>query len=553
MIWAVACPVLYTLVLWCCIPFVYGIVDDRSMMEIVSGQYLGHPDAHMIFTGYWYSLAVAGLYCLTPKVDWYAICYLLLQCGCMGLMIYRLLGKCRNTAGKAKASALIFLWAVVLGIQTFTQITFTTTAAVLAVTVIFWYMTAEMFGKKELAILFVLCFLTVELRFSVFCMIVPVCGVLWLFRVWEDRGKDRGHLLVPLLAAGALILYVMGLFVGYGGKDWRDYNEYNNIRSLIYDYDDYMFPRYEDETELYQRLGIESKSRAKNLYYYNYTADDRIEPVFFGQYLSERRLQMRERVNPFQRLKESIKNYVKGTLEGKYQYRHLLALLGYGILALYYGLRREWKRCLRTCCVPGVQLVLWLYLIYRGRMPERVLISMNLMLIVPLLILWLEAFSDRKFLGRLQKAGMGILFAALGISAVWHIATIRQENMETARWNRNVEGLKEYCMEHPENFYFNDVTSLAMTTYNVYLWQKQPYVMNYMSLGDWMSFSPLWKEKLAQEGIDNVKEALYGQENVYLVCSFDKGLQYLEELYEGVTFVEVDKVHQFGVYKMETL
>lgn len=106
-------------------------------------------------------------------------------------------------------------------------------------------------------------------------------------------------------------------------------------------------------------------------------------------------------------------------------------------------------------------------------------------------------------------------------------------------------------MAHPENFYFNDVTSLALTTYNVYLWQEEPYVMNYMSLGDWMSFSPLWEEKLAQEGIADVKGALYGQENVYLVCSFDKGLQYLEELYEGVTVTEVDKVHQFGVYGVE--
>lgn len=45
------------------------------------------------------------------------------------------------------------------------------------------------------------------------------------------------------------------------------------------------------------------------------------------------------------------------------------------------------EACAGDHLYSGMQIVLWLYLIYRGRMPERVLISMNLMLIVPLLLL----------------------------------------------------------------------------------------------------------------------------------------------------------------------
>ena len=50
------------MILLAAVPFVYGIVDDRTMMEVISGQYLGIPDAHGFFTGYWYPLLVAGLY-----------------------------------------------------------------------------------------------------------------------------------------------------------------------------------------------------------------------------------------------------------------------------------------------------------------------------------------------------------------------------------------------------------------------------------------------------------------------------------------------------------
>lgn len=66
-IWpAMICPVLFIILMRILIPFIYGMVDDRSMMEIVSGQYTGMPDPHMIFTGYWYGLLVAGFYWAAP-------------------------------------------------------------------------------------------------------------------------------------------------------------------------------------------------------------------------------------------------------------------------------------------------------------------------------------------------------------------------------------------------------------------------------------------------------------------------------------------------------
>ena len=262
---------------------------------------------------------------------------------------------------------------------------------------------------------------------------------------------------------------------------------------------------------------------------------------------------MRVRTDRSARLKESVKAYLVNVFQGKYRSRHLLALLGYGALMLWYAFLRKWKRFLKVCCVPGVQLVLWIYLIYRGRVPERVVITMNLMLIVPLLLLWREALSQRRRTAAYGKAAACFLAALLCAAAVRETAAVRSANLETWKGNQNVEGLKEYCMEHPENFYFNDVTSMAMSTWNVRLWRSEPYVMNYMSLGDWIGFSPLWEEKLKQQGIASVREALYEQENVYLICSFDRGLEYLTSLYEGVSCEEIDSIRGFHIYRLQSL
>mgnify|MGYP000151920922 FL=1 len=50
-----------------------------------------------------------------------------------------------------------------------------------------------------------------------------------------------------------------------------------------------------------------------------------------------------------------------------------------------------------------------------------------------------------------------------------------------------------------------------------------------------------------------MKEALYGADNVYLISSFDRGTEYLTELYENVSCEEVDKIAGFTVYKLQML
>lgn len=54
----------------------------------------------------------------------------------------------------------------------------------------------------DLIVLGALGLFAVELRFSVYVMVLPVCGVLWLFRVWKEKGRDKKNLLIPVIAAG---------------------------------------------------------------------------------------------------------------------------------------------------------------------------------------------------------------------------------------------------------------------------------------------------------------------------------------------------------------
>lgn len=543
----------YILVLWNLIPFVYGIIDDRSMMEIVSGQYLGMPDPHTIFMGYWYSLFLTGLYTVLPNVDWYAFCYIVMQAMCMILILFRLVRERERKWEKVLCAVLALSSFAALGVQATVQLSFTTTAAVLGVTVVFLYAAAEKLEWKDAALLFFLLFLTSQVRFDIFCMTVPVCAVLWFFRVAVQGQRERIQFLMPAAALAVLALAMMGNFAGYGSAEWRAYKSYDNSRTAIYDFPDYTFPEYEGAEELYSSVGIETKSRARTLINYNYTADDQITPEFFRDYIEAYQKMYPSEQTVVQRLVQSVKDYLKGVRDNRFYMQHLLGLAMYAGLVILALWKKEWGLLGKTLCTGGIQGIMWIYLLYKGRIPDRVIYSMNLMLLVTAFLLWREISPRISLPCAARKAGVVACMFVLCYLAGAQTATFRGKNQELSRWNQNIESLKEYCMEHPDNFYFNDVTSLAFTTYNVRLWRDQPYVMNYMSLGDWMSFSPIWKKKLEQEGIESVKEALYGRNNVYLICSFDKGLEYLISLYPNVECTEVDDIPGFKIYSLESL
>ena len=91
--------------------------------------------------------------------------------------------------------------------------------------------------------------------------------------------------MIPVAVIIVFTAELAGSQVGYGSPEWKAYLEYNDHRSAVYDYADYTFHPYEETEAFYNRIGIEKKSRARTLMNYNYTADDRITPEFFGDYI----------------------------------------------------------------------------------------------------------------------------------------------------------------------------------------------------------------------------------------------------------------------------
>lgn len=92
----------------------------------------------------------------------------------------------------------------------------------------------------------------------------------------------------------------------------------------------------------------------------------------------------------------------------------------------------------KVMAVFAVQILLWLYLVWRGRTPERVLISMNLMLVEPLVLFWTGALKHVQMPAKVVKTGDGTVSGDSVYLCGVQIKTVRAENVEQARWNRSV-------------------------------------------------------------------------------------------------------------------
>ena len=95
-----------------------------------------------------------------------------------------------------------------------------------------------------------------------------------------------------------------------------------------------------------------------------------------------------------------------------------------------------------------------------------------------------------------------------------------------------------------DNFYFVDVYSISDYEggYHYKFFNENPY-LNFVMLGDWMGYSPLFWEKLHDRGITSIQDAIFQKDNIYVIASSDKDMSFMEKLRPDVTCNIVDQIN----------
>lgn len=537
----------YLLLLLARMQLMYVIHDDVYIRDIAAGVVSGTPDGHLIYMKYVLGSFLAALYRMIPNIDWYGAFLTGITVCSFLLVLYRCL-----EYGKRKLFILLgwMIGVACAGLYYLVLFQYTVTAGITggtAVFLLFIYKKREKWRNVlELGVVGFLLVLTYLIRQETFLMVFPVFFVMLGWKMWEEKGKEYVVLL------GIVLLTVAASFAvekaAYSGEDWQEYLAYNKARTEVFDY--YGVPPYAGNEAFYASIGMEEYEAVNLERYNNYLVDDlqgkKIEKI--AAYAKEK---YEEQNSLIAKAKACIKTVLFGLQEAENRPLNWLTL---GMILLAFGvcIKNRSKQFWLCGLIVLLEAAFWLYLGWRGRFYWRVGACLFLVCFMAMGAVVLKELAECECgvrrawnsFGRKWRAVLLTVIFVCGIGlSVKQYQKVESTSAAQYAKDQNLEQLRSYCAEHPENLYFS-IVGILYPYSESFEWQRDFEVSNLMSLGDWIAYAPVTQEQLELFGVDDVRKALVQQENVYVILNNTSSTieNSCREFAEEIEWVEADTV-----------
>lgn len=511
-------------------------MDDAGMRNIISGLYTGTPDGHTYFMYYGLSKILADLYMINSNIPWYQCFFLVANYGCMVLLFWRISEKFADYAIKAASIAvLIFL---TLWINNLVFLEWTASAGIMAVTAIFWYGTIpEGCGKRrrifEYFIPLFLLFLAYNLRHSVVEMFMPISGLVFFVKLFINGKRNRRFIFRELIYLVICCVCVIGSYYindrQYQGEKWDNAKKLSTARSVLFDY--YGYPNYEEYEDIYIENGISRVEYECLKEDYNFTL------VCTGVNNTEGLSKIADKSEELHNLEKSISQRVIISIQQRWKN---FFDKNYGIYNIIYCLEilavlwiavkeRNWKYIFWLVVFEITFEMLWLYLYYKGRLPERVGYCLCIgQVVVTLFILWNTKKLHEIF--AFVKVKIVVLFI-VGICIGTSFSTVKMANQNALITGQILSEAKKYCEEHSGNLYLRDFNSFRYS--DIMKGKGEQIAANMRPFNGWTINYPLKTTIAPLDGSQELCSWISNESNVYLlvnqtraegVCERQKGL-----------------------------
>ena len=585
--------------------YYFDLNDDVLIRDILSGVYTGEPEALTAQLLWPLSALLAGLYRVLPGVPVFGAFLWLCQAGSIFLILKRSLdavsgsaapGKIRaagtfSVSGSLKKLCLSLLETLLIAACLLYHLVFvqyTVTAGLLATAAIFTFLTVRERESERAVTFWLRCLPAALLFWLAFCLrsemgllLLPLAGVGGIWK-WAARAM-RGPVFTGRNAASFLGLFgliLAGVLACFGADrlacsdpEWQEFEALFDARTQVYDFYDASLRSFEENREFYEGLGL-TEAQCELLVNYNYGADDAIN----AQVMEQIAAYGRETRGAFAHsLAEGVWLYVQRLKNNRSivpdDQLPWLALEG-GFAALLLaaafvrwraarkqkrqerdgGNEREWKDrkafpkesgiLWKLLLLGAVRSGLWMYLILRERVPERISHPLYFCELVMLAWLFLDTVCGMRQISGQQSSGwqtsgpeglpvrvirIAALVLSLAAVVIWLPQEAERTDAEYARREQgNAVNLAALSRYRQENLYLADVMSTVDFSEKLFTEKIRPG--NYDLLGGWMCKSPHSEKKLAAFGYESMGQAVLSGENVRFVGEADTDWSWLTEL-----------------------
>ncbi|MBR3518243.1 MAG: hypothetical protein IKO10_18225 [Lachnospiraceae bacterium] len=504
-------------VITCIAPPVYILNDDLQIASVLSGAYSGTPDLHTVYMRAPLSFFLSLCYRIVPSIPWLGI----FLCGTVVLCAYLILCSVTQETDDEKQllrSALPAYGAVLLFLLLlYWQPHYTVVAACSGATGIFLLIrsrSGETLRERIMQLLptFLLLLLCDQIRSQVFFMLLPFVGMALLFCFLQQEKKvDWLKKSLPLWAGFAVVW--LGLFglhqAAYAGAEWQAYLKLNKARTELYDYT--LVWESDEAKEYYRQCGVTDEA------YPLYRHYDLLPDITVTAERLQKMAEFQEpsrTVSNVQKLKNVLYDLRVHTLgvgeNSDLPYAYLLILL-YIIAVVVIAKEKKWWYLLPVAGSGCMHFLIYGWLLWRGRAPERVTLSLYMVesfLLMAMVFAMAEKKEAKK--GISHWLVMAFMIAALfpaGLSAVLGYR-------EQISVNRCDDVVYSYMSERPEQLFALETSATVNRTVPVFA--RNDTERNVMLMGGWLYGSPLQAAKMKAFGYTDVQELLTGGECCYV-------------------------------------
>lgn len=553
-IWAMICAVsvvLFILISNRIAPFLIDN-DNIYLKTVVSGEMTGTPEMRGYYLGVISGFIMSSLYKVTGNyVPWFGIILCLYAGLVIWFVLYNIATACKKWYMSAIGVAVGILVAASVFFRYFVQTQYTIIGGLLGAGAAFAlaFISTEKTVSENRAciiVLFVFSLLSFSVRSSAFYMILPFLGMLFLAEFIDYlKERDKRHFSVLVVAAASIVLAMaLNVLAGkaaYSSEDWKSYDRYNESHADMVDYEG--FPDYETYRDVYEKYGIKESSYRALTEHYNLILDKNINEESFAA-LDEITRENRSKNNAdfLGRLKEvfsciverNIKDYTDRPINVFVFWMYVTAVA----LAV---LSKRFKALRDVGFLVVARMFDWIYLVYNGRYPFRVtqiIYVAELFLLVAIAIkyrFWERAFKKPVPRLKISPVFIGSVLVICFISFRFGIPVMRNIKNEAIGFDKMsvcFSELEDYLEDHPDNFYFFDMTNLHYKERTLGFGESA--YENYVYMGSWITNSPWYNGKLKAHGIDDPAVSLIERDDLYIIYQVDnvENRDFLDEYFE---------------------
>ena len=539
--------------------FYYDLNDDVLIKDIVSGAYTGNPSAYTNQLLYPIASFISILYKIVPALPWYG----LVLCGCQGICFYLILQRSLTfVVGKIRKIVLIMLevscilalcmWELVI-------VQYTVTSALLAATACFLVFTKtetgvtgagmkqndmiqEKCSRKILDFLWenkaavILVILSFNIRSEMLLLMSPFIALTGIVKwageehVFEKKTVIKYLSLIGTIIFGLLLSLVIDT-LAYSGKEWKDFREFFDARTKVYDYT--WYPSYENAAAFYHDIGL-SNAQVTLIDNYNFGLDEAIDSQILWE-IADYAEKTGVKEPLLTRLKAAAIDYKWRTFHEQDAPYNYMVLAAYGLVIVLGVCKKDKSVIWKLPLMWIFRTIPWMYVIISKRVPARISHPLYYIELI-VLCAWIILYCDRVWKGRVCAGILGILSLCILPSSITKLSDEMQRREDV---NAVIQEFAAYAKAHPENYYYMDVYSTVDFSEKMFM-DVDNSQKNYDILGGWLSGSPLQKKSTDSFYEDRLSRAeLLLQDNFYFVIEEDADISFLQEFYgtQGIDIV----------------